>query len=707
MKIALYILLVTLAWATSINGWSQSYTIDTVDFNSSAMDFGPVYYKDGVIYCSNRKSRILSNYFDENSTRVTDLYFWNDSTGVSEFQSNLNTKVHEGPICFTLNQDTLFSTQNQLASIKGFNGKENPLGIYMKTFKEGKWGTSVKLPFVDVMYSYAHPYYHPTSKRLYFSSNIEGGKGGMDLYYSELINGTWSDPVNLGDNINTAKNELFPFIDGSHVLYFSTNYYSDNGDLDIYYTSTTGDAWSTPTKLDEPINSSFDDFSYISDSTNDRGYFSSNRSGNDDIYSFSYIYPTFDDCEENHKPSLCWEFAEEEAVDLDSVPVVYQWVISTGDTIKGLSIEYCFPDTGYYEISLSLHDTITDLTYMNVGEYALSIEAFNRPYIESKDTVSINSSISLQADISRLTNYDIKEYFWDLGDGKMSKGANITYTPEEVGYIYPILGVIAINKITKEEEKLCAYKVIEVYEPPYYDSTDIIAGYDENELDIIEHTEAPNDTMMYSVQLFESDSLYSTDDSLFSELVNRVYPRLLDQKGTYSYEIMYGENISSLYDDFAKAIELGFDETILQQIAKNALTMDTSFFTRLNNATLVNLLSSGALDGIASNELSIYFDVNSYTVIPQYRDSINQICSGIDKNSIFLIEGHTDANGSFEYNLKLSENRVKEVKQILFRHGFFENNMTSVWFGEKFAKLGNEKGLNEVDRKVTLVIIKK
>ncbi len=707
VKTVLHILTICLLFLITNRSTAQTYLIDTCSFNSADMDFAPTYYKNGIIYCSNRKSRIFSNYFDQSNVRVTDIYFWNDSLGTSVFQNKINTKVHEGPVSFTGSYDTMFTTQNQFASLKGFTDEKNTLGLYIKVKENNKWSAPIKLPFVEKDFSYAHPSFDNKNQRLYFSSNMSGGFGGMDLYYCDLANGIWSAPVNLGKSINTQGNELFPFIDVHSNLYLSTNYYSDSADLDIYYTSQIDSVWNIPSKLSAPINSSYDDFTYISDSTGDKGYFSSNRNGSDDIYKFTYVYPAFEECEENHKPSLCWEFAEEERVDLDSIPVVYQWGISTGDTLIGLSIDYCFPDTGYYEISLSLRDTITGLAYMNVGEYALSIEAFNRPYIESKDTVLINNAIYLNADVSRLVNYDVLEYFWQLSDGTMRKGSGLSITPSEEGYIYPTLGVIAVNKATKQKEKLCAYKVIAVVETPFIDTTEANDIYDQNKLDILEQIEIPSDSMIYSVQLFESDSLYTSSDSLFKDFVNRVYPRYLDQEGSYSYEIMYSDDISTLYGDFAKAVEMGFDETILRQIAKNALSVDTAFFSRLNNESLVNLIKSGVIEALDKIELTVYFDVNSAHVESAFKDSIQMACAKAGTNVIVLLEGFTDANGSYEYNLELSKKRVDSVKKHLFNYGLHNENMTSIWFGEKFALEGDGKGLNAGDRKVTIVLINK
>jgi outer membrane protein OmpA-like peptidoglycan-associated protein len=669
------------------------------------MEFAPTYFKDGIIYCSNKKARVFSNYFDENDNRITDIHYWNDSLKTSTVEKEMNTKVHEGPVDFTDNGDTMFSTQNQRSNLTSFNSLENPLGLFLKVRNDGKWSKGTKLPFVDPGFSYAHPSYQQSRSRLFFSSNMDGGHGGMDLYYTDLVNGQWSEPINLGNKINSPRNEVFPFIDESGDLYFSTDFYSDSSDLDIYSTILVDDAWSNLIKLNQPINSPHDDFSYVSNSAGGKGYFASNRGGNDDIYSFTYRIPNLEDCEEIHKPNLCWEFTEERAADLDSIPIVYQWTISTGDTLRGLTIDYCFPDTGYYEIALSLYDTITGSRYMNVGEYAVNIEAFNRPYIESSDKTYLDSSIVLKADVSGLVDYEILEYLWDLGNGEVYRGKSVTYTPSEEGIIYPVLGVVAIQKKTRLKESLCAYKVIEVLKNNETDNVNLIESSDENELDSKEETEVSNDSMIYVVQLFETETLYESEDSIFGALKNKVYPRYMKDKKAYSYDLKYANDISSLYDDFAKAIELGFDKTILQQIAKNALSIDSIFFKRLNNETLVNLINSGALDNVVKKDLTIYFDNDSYSVDTYYQDAIKSICSNVDENTTFLIQGYADAIGEEDYNLDISEKRAKAIAKELYKFGANKNRTTFVWFGEKFAVKENEKELKNSDRKVKILIL--
>jgi outer membrane protein OmpA-like peptidoglycan-associated protein len=155
------------------------------------------------------------------------------------------------------------------------------------------------LPFNQNNSDACHPSISIDGDKLYFSSNREGGYGGMDLYVCERVNGNWSKPRNLGSKINTAKNEIFPYIHADGTLFYSSDGLQGNGGLDIFYAiskttnlpnNRTYNGFSAPINLGTSFNSDKDDFGFIIDLDMKNGYFTSNRSGgigSDDIYSFN------------------------------------------------------------------------------------------------------------------------------------------------------------------------------------------------------------------------------------------------------------------------------------------------------------------------------------------------------------------------------------------------------------------------------------
>jgi tetratricopeptide (TPR) repeat protein len=181
--------------------------------------------------------------------------------------------------------------------------KEEVLEIYAISRAGGEW-TGESKPFVHNkpgQYSVMHPCLSSDGSTLYFASDMQGGVGGVDLWYCEKdeSSGKWGAPVNMGEPVNTSGNEVFPSLNDDGTLYFSSDGHPGMGGLDIFSVKKEeeGGAWATPKNMGMPVNSSADDFSFVIDpfhvNTFGRqdvvGYFSSNRiggKGGDDIYMF-------------------------------------------------------------------------------------------------------------------------------------------------------------------------------------------------------------------------------------------------------------------------------------------------------------------------------------------------------------------------------------------------------------------------------------
>ena len=213
--------------------------------------------------------------------------------GSQRLSERLNSKYHEGPATFSPDGSRIIFTRNNYS--QGRVGKSadgiTKLKLYTARQQNGLWVDMAELPFNSNDYSVGHPTLSRDEQLLYFASDMPGGSGGTDLYVSRYQNGRWGRPVNLGEDINTKGNELFPFVDDAGNLYFSTDGRKGIGQLDIFFatvsTLATGLIVQSVDHLDAPINSPKDDFGLITDADRRGGYLSSNRGeGNDDIYRF-------------------------------------------------------------------------------------------------------------------------------------------------------------------------------------------------------------------------------------------------------------------------------------------------------------------------------------------------------------------------------------------------------------------------------------
>lgn len=144
------------------------------------------------------------------------------------------------------------------------------------------------LPFTSNAYSTEHPALSKDAKTLYFASDMPGTLGSFDIYKVTINDdGTYGEPENLGTTINTKHREQFPFISDYDVLYFSSIGHEGFGGLDVFRSNMVNGEFDKPVNLGSSINSNVDDFAYVIRENDDKGYISSNRTGNDKIYSFT------------------------------------------------------------------------------------------------------------------------------------------------------------------------------------------------------------------------------------------------------------------------------------------------------------------------------------------------------------------------------------------------------------------------------------
>ena len=283
------------------------YDVKLVEkFSTESPEFAAGYYMDGIYLCSSREGskKPLVNFSGGNPNPALDYYFTYSNVPADsvkqpdQFPGNLNTVEHEGPGSFTSGFNKLYFTKSVIGNKSKDSKRLKTLQIYV-TEKDsaGNWKLAKSaFDFNSSLYSTGHPSITSNGKRIYFMSDMPGGIGGTDIYYSEIQkNGDWGKPVNLGKPINTIGNELFPFIAEDSTLYFSSNIHPGMGKLDIFSSKPKNDtAWNEPMNMRAPINTIGDDFAYVKDIKKNRGFLSSDRfngKGADDIYTFCHIEP--------------------------------------------------------------------------------------------------------------------------------------------------------------------------------------------------------------------------------------------------------------------------------------------------------------------------------------------------------------------------------------------------------------------------------
>ncbi|MDW7693497.1 hypothetical protein R9C00_01985 [Flammeovirgaceae bacterium SG7u.111] len=279
---------------------SLSYLVHPVSINTEGSEFSPAFYKNGLVFVSSRKKTIgVKNRNQLSDQSYLDLYYSDFAEEANssrrktlkepvKFNLIKKAKLHEGPITISKDGNTLFLTRNISTNKKNGGDGVKHLGIFISQKVGGKWVEPVAFPFNSLEHSVGHPSISNDGKTLYFISDMAGGFGGTDLYRSKWINGQWSKPENLGKEVNTSGDEMFPFIFKNFELYFASDGHGGIGGLDIFKVRIIEKRADQLVNLGYPVNSNKDDFGFILEENGVNGYFSSNRKSggfDDDIYS--------------------------------------------------------------------------------------------------------------------------------------------------------------------------------------------------------------------------------------------------------------------------------------------------------------------------------------------------------------------------------------------------------------------------------------
>jgi outer membrane protein OmpA-like peptidoglycan-associated protein/tetratricopeptide (TPR) repeat protein len=396
------------------------YKIKNLDINSIHQDFAAAYYKTGKIVFTSSKEGIknIKRTYSWNQKPFLDLFVADVKSGQfvkpEKLSKILNKKLHEGPASFAKKGTYMAFTKNN------YNGKSKDdiikLQLYFSRASKGEWLKEQPFIFNSPEYSVGHPWLNETGDTLYFSSDMPGGFGGVDLYRtSKDLLGEWEKPVNLGNAINTEGDEMFPFVhDSTKILFFASNGLHGLGGLDVYMVKIKDNGFGPVTNLASPVNTQFDDFAFILNENMSNGYFSSNRlegKGDDDIYSFQVL-----------------------------IPFVFEKVLtgkakdSLGNPLSNVII-YLYDDMGTI-ISTDTSDADGSYGFVVEPDKTFKLSGSKTDYFDSNTTVnSTSTSDTIVSELILNRNHNLSLYF--LLTDKISKekipNAKVTITDKNNG----------------------------------------------------------------------------------------------------------------------------------------------------------------------------------------------------------------------------------------------------------------------------------
>lgn len=294
MKNYTTLILFCFAMATSVSAQQDVELTNLRDLNTEHLEFCPVPWGNGVVFTSSKSNRFLKCPSD-NPGEYTDLYFAKrnaDGSFVEKqtLSGKINGKYNDGAATFNALGNKMIFSRNNL------NGRNQydviDLKLYSADLENGQWVNVQELPFNNDEWSTCHPTLSSDGTLLLFASNRPGSVGGsMDIWGSRFVNGQWSEPFNLGPQINTDSTEVFPFLDSEGHLFFSSNGHGGKGGLDLFVaTADDSGTWTLVGNLGEPFNTTADDVNFVPLSDGTEGYWASSggpdSKGLDDLYYF-------------------------------------------------------------------------------------------------------------------------------------------------------------------------------------------------------------------------------------------------------------------------------------------------------------------------------------------------------------------------------------------------------------------------------------
>ncbi|GMQ35737.1 hypothetical protein Ataiwa_40110 [Algoriphagus taiwanensis] len=493
---------------------------------------------------------------------------------------------------------------------------------YSKVNAEGKLEGAKAFPLNDSLrYSVMHPYVDEEAGRLYFSSDMPGGLGGYDLYYSEYsVSGDsllFGSAVPLGPGVNTSANETYPFRKGNK-FYFSSTGHEGFGGMDVFEADYTEALVSNTRNMGYPINSLADDFAYREDK--DRTvYLSSNRRGGkglDDIYMAKEMYKQF----------------LARVLDCNGNVITESYLATFRDKTQGIMVPTARNGKGELTAQLEPESdfgiTISKPGYFPLTDETITTKGFAGDTVKREyQLVPIPYQLPVHVD---LVYYDLDKFA--IRKDAMPALDKLAELMEKYSFLDLLVASHTDSRASDEYNiRLSNNRAKAVTE--YLGAKGISS--DRIRLEWFGESQLVNDCGNGKPCSEDSHQLNRR-----SELVLEAFP-----DPTKSYEIP--QELKDM--DFCQPEDLF--EKIQEEIAEIP---------------------------------TIYFDFDKSMLRSVSKQELEQVGAMLRRlpNLMLYIEGHTDQRGSDEYNEKLSERRADVVKQYLINRGIEENRLEYQWFGE-------------------------
>ena len=647
---------------------SDTYSFEAAPFNTSSSDFSLVPYNEGFIMVSggNQKGYSPSKYPWDNN-RWLDLFFVSPTGDpkAKKLSRRINTKYHEGPASFSPERKQLAFTRNSFnkGKVKRSGDHINKLSIFFAEPGKRDFKNVVPFKYNSPEFSNGHPAFSADGNKMYFSSDRPGGYGGSDIYVSIYKDSTWSEPRNLGPTVNTTGNELFPIIYKDSLLSFSSNGWGGMGGLDVMFSEFLNDTLSSALNPGSPLNSPYDDFSWLILEGAKSGYVSSNRpggKGGDDVYKYTY----------SPKASKIKVFDAESLKGIGNAEISFfkdsRAVWSTVSNAQGVSMSMLKPCNTYQAVVKAEH----------YPEHRVNVEV----------DCPINSASELMLKLKRpklkfhafdkYKNIDIADAKVTLKDLTLGTSAPTSAETDAKGNAAFWLEPCHEYEVTLEKDGLPAVSGV------------FTAACKQGEKDSeirLGTGIPPRRGVLVKISVTEEqngDPVNNAKIRLFDEETREIIEAMTDQTGVYETVMKEGSTW------MISTSRIGYFST---SKSKSSIAIKKGSRSINVDLKLLQLREGGiiALEGI-------FYDLDKADVRPDAAKVLDYVVQVMEENPGLSIElgSHTDSQGKDDYNMKLSERRADSASEYIVNKGVEKSRIVGKGYGESRLKNRCANGVN-------------